>query len=238
MHEHKENKVCDICKRRPAVLNVVIIHNGIQTVLDLCEYDYFSINLPALSGSKESREESIRSFNDYIYSMSDSRDSEGIDSPQYGNLSDMSESFGIDGSLSQSVRQTLEEAGTTAITFGRTVVDTEHLLYALLDDRIVNILMDILNVDPEELKKALSMFSLKGDFEDIESMTEIPISPNVSEILQKASVISAELGSRAVEPEHVLISICENSKTLPGSLLVQSGVTSSKLKRPELRVLR
>ena len=141
--------------------------------------------------------------------------------------------------MSHTTKNVMLEAGRTALSFSKSIVDLEHILLALLKDEIVCLLLDLLGVEAEKLRISIVTLSPKGK---VTVFTQNPLMLSLSDaamrIVGNALIVSRDYGSAMIEPEHLLITLFNVTKNMTGVILRANGITSRALKNPELRVLR
>src|SRR3990172_12963555 len=136
----KKDKICDICGVRPAVMNALVIQNGLQTILELCELDYMALDFlqrKSFGGGDYSSSDPLSEMFD------DSLDDEEL--LLVTNISyvatQSSEFFELDKRMSGELKQIIIDSGDVALSYKKSVIDVEHILYALLGDEIVVLLL-------------------------------------------------------------------------------------------------
>jgi ATP-dependent Clp protease ATP-binding subunit ClpC len=234
----KKDKICDICGVRPAIMNALVIQNGLQTILELCELDYMALDFL----QKKSYGMGDYSSNDPLSELfDDSLDDEDV--LPVTNISYVAtqskEFFELDKRMSDELKQIVIDSGDVALSYRKSVIDVEHLLYALLSDEIVVLLLDLIGVDKVEVRNAIDKSAEKREqYVFTTNPLKLPLSDTSVEVLQNALVNAKEYNSQKIEPEHVLMAVSEDPQSLAGSLLRGYGITAVALRRPELRVLR
>nr|MDQ6121435.1 AAA family ATPase [Klebsiella pneumoniae subsp. pneumoniae] len=128
----------------------------------------------------------------------------------------------------------LQEAAKHAAEFGRSEVDTEHLLLALADSDVVKTILGQFKIKVDDLKRQIESEAKRGDkpFEG-----EIGVSPRVKDALSRAFVASNELGHSYVGPEHFLIGLAEEGEGLAANLLRRYGLTPQALRQQVSKVV-
>ncbi|MWR70560.1 Clp protease ClpC, partial [Escherichia coli] len=121
-----------------------------------------------------------------------------------------------------------------AAEFGRSEVDTEHLLLALADSDVVKTILGQFKIKVDDLKRQIESEAKRGDkpFEG-----EIGVSPRVKDALSRAFVASNELGHSYVGPEHFLIGLAEEGEGLAANLLRRYGLTPQALRQQVSKVV-
>ncbi len=141
---------------------------------------------------------------------------------------------GLASRISEQSETLLQEAAKHAAEFGRSEVDTEHLLLALADSDVVKTILGQFKIKVDDLKRQIESEAKRGDkpFEG-----EIGVSPRVKDALSRAFVASNELGHSYVGPEHFLIGLAEEGEGLAANLLRRYGLTPQALRQQVSKVV-
>ncbi|NNB27948.1 ATP-dependent Clp protease ATP-binding subunit, partial [Pseudomonas saxonica] len=141
---------------------------------------------------------------------------------------------GLASRISEQSEALLQEAAKHAAEFGRSEVDTEHLLLALADSDVVKTILGQFKIKVDDLKRQIESEAKRGDkpFEG-----EIGVSPRVKDALSRAFVASNELGHSYVGPEHFLIGLTEEGEGLAANLLRRYGLTPQALRQQVSKVV-
>ena len=181
-------KMCDICGIRPATLRVQVTTDGETEQLDLCEVDYerlaarqrASSPLESLFGGRRGS-----LFEEFFGDDFFSTPGFGSGLGRQGRVPEEPEETlrtrrGGDGDgrgrggvrrgggaagerLSDHAIELLQAAARAAAERGRTEVDTEHLLMALLDSEVVKTLLGQFKVSLDDLRRQLDEESPRGE---------------------------------------------------------------------------
>src|ERR1044072_3266615 len=103
--------------------------------------------------------------------------------------------------LSERAKQTLQKAVSTASDLKRRYLDTEHILYGLLDDEVVGKVLVELGIDPDLLQSNLSQVLTEG----MNFSEQVEITPRTKQVLELAFQESRNLKHTYVGPEHILL---------------------------------
>ena len=132
--------------------------------------------------------------------------------------------------LTQKSQEALHDAQTTALRFGHTEVDGEHLLRALLEqpDGLAPRLLSQAGADPEQVQE-----QLEAELERRPKVTgpgaspgQVYVTQRLSRLLDAAEREARRLKDEYVSVEHLLIALIdEGSSTTAGRLLRQAGLT-------------
>lgn len=221
-------KICDKCGQRVATIRVSIIKSGRKQTLDLCDVCYAKYKQRERSFSpleslfwgdffKEFFGEEFEPFERERF------DREAIDLSLY---------------LSDSAKDYLQKAGKKAIEFGKSEVDTEHLLYALTENEIVQEILRHFNITPQDLKGYIEYNAPKGTFKaPQEESIEMEVSPRLKSALERAFWASRDLGHNYVGPEHLLIGLSEEPDGFAYDILRKFGLSSQDIRRAVIEVV-
>jgi len=182
-------KQCQVCGQ-PATVRVEANLNGRHSTMLLCDDHYRQLvrqqkrtvsPLEALFGSRSGL------FEDFLGSAA------------AGSGAPRRRGSGLASRISEQSEALLQEAAKHAAEFGRSEVDTEHLLLALADSDVVKTILGQFKIKVDDLKRQIESEAKRGDkpFEG-----EIGVSPRVKDALSRAFVASNELGHSYVGPEH------------------------------------
>jgi len=133
--------------------------------------------------------------------------------------------------FSDATRELLQRAAQTALEWGSLDLDTDHLLYAALQDDVVRHVLDQVDADPQAIADQLEEEADKAERTDVAPS----LSPDAKAALLAAYEESRELGSSYVGPEHVLLALARDTETEAGQLLERFGVPHTKLRGAVIR---
>src|ERR671911_338001 len=211
------------CQRhgRPAVASRVRLRpDGTQETEYLCELDLAEERMSSRFGGRSL-------FDDFFSDFFDQGPSAGRVSapPRQVERVDVTQFF------SDATRELLQRAAQTAVEWGSLDLDTDHLLYAALQDGVVRHVLDQIDADPEAISAQLEEEVEKGGRTDVSPS----LSPDAKAALLAAYEESRELGSSYVGPEHVLLALARDTDTEAGELLQRFGVSHTKLRGAVIR---
>ena len=136
--------------------------------------------------------------------------------------------------LSEQGNKLLQDAAQKAGEFGRSEVDTEHLLLALTASDVVRTILGQFKVDVDDLRRQIEAEAKRGE---AKSQGEIGVSPRLKDALNRAFIASNELGHSYVGPEHLLIGLAEEGEGLAASILRKYGLTPQALRQQVTKVV-
>ena len=239
------NGICDVCKTRPAAFRAQVVANGERQTMELCDEDYRKLArrqgrtgspLESLFGGRSLFDEFFgdRGFGESLFSRFGDAGGESI---PIRSASRRGSGGGINiaDRLSGQANKLLQDAAQKAHEFGRSEVDTEHLLLALTDSEVVRTLLGQVKIDADDLRRQIEKEAKKGDAKEAER--EIGVSPRVKDALNRAFVASNELGHSYVGPEHLLIGLAEEGEGLAADILRRLGLTPQALRQQVTKVV-
>ncbi len=227
------NTFCDIDHSMPAVARVTVVRNGKQQVLNVCVNHLRQLQEQQRSPLEQMfGNQADHSFSEFPNDFGEF--SSGIGHP----LPRQRESVDIGQYLSLHTKELLETAAETAVKYGRSEVDTEHVLYAISDSDVVKEILKQFKVDPKEIKDFIETSAPKGKLEN-QKGKEIPlsISPRVKNMLELSFQAAQELGHGYIGPEHLLTALAEEQDGMASELLRKYGLTSQNLRQKVVKVV-
>ncbi len=244
-------KQCQICGQ-PATARVEANLNGRLTTMLLCDDHYRQLvrqqkraisPLEALFGSRSGLFEDFLGSDFFRIgeeSAPAAADADEMDDAPFGEPASSASGTprrrgsGLASRISEHSEALLQEAAKHAADFGRSEVDTEHLLLALADSDVIKTILSQFKIKVDDLKRQIEAEAKRGDkpFEG-----EIGVSPRVKDALSRAFVASNELGHSYVGPEHFLIGLAEEGEGLAANLLRRYGLTPQALRQQVNKVV-
>ena len=251
------NGACDICGR-PATARVRASVNGRVQNMELCDQHYSE--MARRSGRSASPLESLfgrHSLFDEFFGDSGFGSLFGDSPLRGGTLGSMGDgddevvdaTFGegaprrgsrrgggrtIADRLSEQGNKLLQEAAQKAGEFGRSEVDTEHLLLALTSSDVVKTILEQFKVNVDDLRRQIEKDAKRGE---AKASGEIGVSPRLKDALNRAFIASNELGHSYVGPEHLLIGLAEEGEGLAAAMLRKLGLTPQALRQQVTKVV-
>jgi ATP-dependent Clp protease ATP-binding subunit ClpC len=216
------------CERhgRPAVASRVrLLPDGQQEVEYLCEID--------LAEERMGRSFGGRGFFDDFFSdfFGDGpRARTGAASPATPQQRQV-ERVDITQFFSDATRELLQRAARAAVDWGSLDLDTDHLLYAALQDDVVRHVLDQVDSDPDAIAAQVEEEAEKGQQTDVSPS----LSPDAKAALIAAYEESRELGASYVGPEHVLLALARDEESPAGELLQRFGLSHTRLRGAVIR---
>ncbi|KNG94613.1 ATP-dependent Clp protease ATP-binding subunit [Pseudaestuariivita atlantica] len=239
------NGICDVCKTRPAAFRAQVSVNGERQTMELCDEDYRK--LARRQQRSASPLESLFGGNSLLDEFfGDSgrggslfdrlgADTDGESIPVRSTARRGGGGMNIADRLSEQANKLLQDAAQKAHEYGRSEVDTEHLLFALTGSDVVKTLLDQFKIDANDLRRQIDTEARKGEATDADA--EIRVSPRVKDALNRAFIASNELGHSYVGPEHLLIGLAEEGEGIAAGILRKYGLTSQALRQQITKVV-
>lgn len=227
------NGICDIDKQRPATHTVRVSRNGRETLLELCSVHYNQLR---------SQQAQTSPF-EALFADSGLGNFFGDDFPNFASqlgtpLPREREATNIEEFISESTKEIIQQAAETAVKFGRREVDTEHLLYALADNEVVQEIFKQFKLKSEDIEGYIDANAPKGDQETTdEKNVEVSVSPRIKQVLEQAFSSSRQLGHSYVGPEHLLIGLLQEDEGMAGDILRKYGLTAESLRQKIVKVV-
>jgi ATP-dependent Clp protease ATP-binding subunit ClpC len=210
------------CERhhRPAVASRVRLRaDGTQEVEYLCEIDLAEERL----SSRGRRGRSL--FDDFFSDVFGDSPSRPAPAQRQVERVDVTQFF------SDATRQLLQRAAQTALEWGSLDLDSDHLLYAALQDDVVVHVLRQIDADPDALRAEIEEEAERGERTDVAPS----LSPDAKAALLGAYEESRGLGASYVGPEHVLLALARDGETQAGELLDRFGISHTKLRGAVIR---
>jgi ATP-dependent Clp protease ATP-binding subunit ClpC len=133
--------------------------------------------------------------------------------------------------FSDATRELLQRAAQTAVEWGSLDLDTDHLLYAALQNDVVQHVLRQLDADPQAIAAQVEEEADRAERTDVSPS----LTPDAKAALLAAYDESRELGASYVGPEHVLLALARDDEAQAGQLLHRFGLTHTKLRGAVIR---
>ncbi len=214
-----------VCQRhgRPAVASRVSLRpDGTQEVEYLCEIDLAEEQMSRRFGGSSLFDDFFSDF----FGDGPSTAAQRTAAPQR-----QVESVDITQFFSDATRELLQRAAQTAVEWGSLDLDSDHLLYAALQDDVVRHVLREIDADPEAIAAELEEQAEKGSRTDVSPS----LAPDAKAALLAAYDESRELGDSYVGPEHVLLALARDDDSQAGQLLQQFGISHTRLRGAVIR---
>jgi ATP-dependent Clp protease ATP-binding subunit ClpC len=215
-----------ICPRhgRPAVAQRIRrLPDGTEEVEYLCDIDLAEERMSSPFGGRGSLFDNF--FSDFFGETPDRSPGGAPQRQRQVDRVDITEFF------SDATRELLQRAAHTALGWGSLDLDTDHLLYASLQDDVVRHVLDQIDADPEAIAAQIEEEAEQAERTDVSPS----LSPDAKAALMAAYEESRELGASYVGPEHVLLALARDEESEAGQLLQRFGVSHTKLRGAVIR---
>ena len=218
-----------VCQRhgRPAVASRVRLRpDGTQEVEYLCEIDLAEEQMSSRFGGRGSLFDDF--FSDFFGDGQTAGTGAGrgaVAPPRQVERVDVTQFF------SDATRELLQRAAQTAVEWGGLDLESDHLLYAALEDGVVQHVLRQVDADPDAIRSEIEEEADKAQRTDVSPS----LSPDAKAALLAAYDESRELGSSYVGPEHVLLALARDEESWAGQLLQRFGISHTKLRGAVIR---
>ncbi len=198
--------LCDICHQREATVQYTRIVNGRKTVSHLCNECAREQGL--LSSGRSFFDLSFSGFPDILTRF--------FYQPEFEPVSD---------TVSESAERVLISAEEEARRLGSGAINPEHILLGIIQEGNIGVkILSNLGIDIKELKKEIEESAVPSPLEG-----ERTVSPEVKQIIERASDEAGYLGDNYVGAEHILLALLRG-KNLPSQILNKKGVTYERVR--------
>src|SRR5258706_8374277 len=214
---------------RPAVASRVRrLPDGTEEVEYLCEIDLAEEGLTDRLSSRLGGRGSL--FDDFFSDFFNDRPRTGA-AASPAQPSRQVERVDVTQFFSDATRDLLQRAARTALEWGSLDLDTDHLLYAALQDDVVRHVLQQIDADPDAIAAQVEEEAEKAARTDVSPS----LSPDAKAALLAAYEESRELGKSYVGPEHVLLALARDDEAQAGQLLARFGASHTKLRGAVIR---
>src|SRR5256885_6746963 len=214
-----------LCQRhgRPAVASRVRLRpDGTQEVEYLCDIDLAEERMGRLGGGRSSL------FDDFFSDFFGESGGPGARRPAPQR---QVERVDVTQFFNDATRELLQRAAQTALEWGSLDLDTDHLVYAALQDDVVRHVLRQVDADPEAIAAQVEEEAERAQRTDVAPS----LSPDAKAALLASYEESRELGSSYVGPEHVLLALARDEESQAGQLMQRFGLTHTKLRGAVIR---
>src|SRR3954453_5645158 len=214
------------CERhhRPAVASRVrTLPDGTQEIEYLCEIDLAEARMANRFGG--------RSLFDDFFSDFFGNEGEPASAARRAAPQRQVERVDVTQFFSDATRSLLQRAARTALEWGSLDLDTDHLLYAALQDDVVRHVLQQVDADPEAIAAQVEEEAEKAERTDVSPS----LAPDAKAALLAAYEESRALDASYVGPEHVLLALARDDESQAGRLLQRFGVSHTKLRGAVIR---
>lgn len=221
------NNICDICKKNRASGKISIIKNGVKQVKDICQQcanktQGRSSGGPGGRGFGDLHDIFGGLFGDIFGSGGQGGGLEGLGLP--GQMRVPSEErVDFTDYLSDEANRVLDRAAEFAQDYRHPVIDTEHLLFSILQNEIVASALKQLKIDVKALEKELKEGMVKGTAVP----QELEYSPRLKRVFDLSLDEARALNHNYIGPEHLVLALIKEGEGLASQLLKRFGLADA-----------
>jgi ATP-dependent Clp protease ATP-binding subunit ClpC len=208
---------CDICGVRPATVRVAVLQDGRRRYIDVCDYHYAQLTRHQRTLSP-------------LEALFRSAQQEGAAPQGVQQTVEAGDSAVVERYLSDVARELLQRAAERATQFGRREVDTEHLLYEIAGNDAGAAMLKRLGIEPDDVRAYIDANAQKREPAPAAvDEGRMAVSPRLKSAIDRAFLVSRELGHSYIAPEHLLFGLSQVQDSFAGHLLGRYAVTPQKV---------
>src|ERR671915_117735 len=223
-------RMCEVCGVRPATVAIRRIVPGVPPRIEhLCEVHAAE----ARGGRSRPRASPLGGgslFDDFFGRFFEEGASGGAGRSSAGRRSvapeQSAEQVDITQLFSGSTNELLQRAARQAAQWGSADLNTEHLLHAALEDKVVRRVLEGADADPDQIRAQLEEETEKEARNDVAPS----LAPDAKRALLAAYEESQALGSSYIGPEHVLLALARDDESEAGGPLGRFGLSHTRLR--------
>lgn len=212
--------LCDLCKKNQATGKITIIRNGVREVKNICRSCSQKSQGLGNFGSRGSG-----NINDLFGGLLGDLFGGGLGQegglPEgLGRTATSEERIDFNDYLSDEANRVLDRAGQFAQDHRHGVIDTEHLLFSLLQNDLIAGIFKQLKIDPKTLEKEIKDGLVQGAavVEDLE------YSPRLKRVFDLSLDEARALNHSYIGPEHLLLGLVKEGEGRASQILRRVGV--------------
>ncbi|EKS69906.1 MULTISPECIES: ATP-dependent Clp protease ATP-binding subunit [Caballeronia] len=219
--------LCDVCGARPATVRLAVLRNGRRHVIDVCDFHYAQLTRHQRALSPL---ESL--FMGGAPGEASAPESAAQQEPRdAGVRRNENEGANIDRYFSDGAKEMLMRAAERAVQSGCSQVDTEHLLYELANNAVIESILKSIGIDAAEVRGFIDANAQRRERASPPPDGMIAVSPRLKSALDRAFLASRQLRHSYVAPEHLLIGLADVPDSFAGQLLGKLGVDQQALRQ-------
>ena len=221
------NNICNICRKNQASGKITIVKNGVKQVKDICA-QCANKTQGRSGGSFGGR--GFGDLNDIFGGLLGDIFGQG---GQGGGLEGLSlpgtmrapseERVDFTDYLSDEANRVLDRAAEFAQDNRHAVIDTEHLLFSLLQNEIAANLLKHLKIDVKALEKEIKENMAKG----ASVPQELEYSPRLKRVFDLSLDEARALNHNYIGPEHLMLALVKEGEGLASQLLKRHGLADA-----------
>ncbi|RQH02790.1 ATP-dependent Clp protease ATP-binding subunit [Paraburkholderia dinghuensis] len=208
---------CDICGVRPATVRIAVLQDGMRRNLDVCDYHYAQLT----------RHQRTLSPLEALFRGAQQQEDAAPQGMQ--QAMETGDSAVVERYLSDVARELLQRAAERAMQFGRREVDTEHLLYEIAGNEAGVAMLKRLGIEPDDVRAYIDANAQKREPPQAVDEGRMAVSPRLKSAIDRAFLVSRELGHSYVAPEHLVFGLSQVQDSFASHLLGRYGVTPQKV---------
>ena len=218
--------LCDICKKNQATRSITRIKNGARETTNVC--DKCSQKGGSGFGSSGGR---FGGFDDVFGGLFNDIlgggmfNNEGFGGGRHAHSSE--ERISFKDYLSSNAEFVLDQSAKYAEEYKNQIIDTEHLLLALLDDEIIGKILAQFKLDSSSVKKQTRDLIIKGGY----APENFEYSPRMKRIFDLSLDEARALNHNYIGPEHLLLSLIREGEGSAAQILRKNGVDLMALRQ-------
>jgi ATP-dependent Clp protease ATP-binding subunit ClpC len=228
-------RMCEVCGVRPATVAIRRIVPGEPPRIEhLCEVHAAE----ARGGRSRPRGSPLGGgslFDDFFGRFFEEGASGGAGRSSAGRRSvapeRSAEQVDITQLFSDSTNELLQRAARQAAEWGSADLNTEHLLHAALEDKVVRRVLEGADADPDQIRAQLEEETEKEARKDVSPS----LAPDAKRALLAAYEESQALGSSYIGPEHVLLALASDEESEAAGVLSRFGLSHTRLRGAVMR---
>ena len=228
-------RMCEVCGVRPATVAIRRIVPGEPPRIEhLCEVHAAE----ARGGRSRPRGSPLGGgslFDDFFGRFFEEGASGGAGRSSAGRRSvapeQSAEQVDITQLFSGSTNELLQRAARQAAQWGSADLNTEHLLHAALEDKVVRRVLEGADADPDQIRAQLEEETEKEARKDVSPS----LAPDAKRALLAAYEESQALGSSYIGPEHVLLALASDEESEAAGVLSRFGLSHTRLRGAVMR---
>ena len=217
--------ICDICKKNKAVGQVTVIRNGRREVKNICQSCSGQVSQRGSLGGMGGGGNDLNDlFGGLLGNIFGNQASGGGDMGAFGfpGMQNPSSEERVDFNdyLSDEANRTLNNAVTITRKNKNSVIDTEHLLLALLENSIVDSTLKQLKIDTKALAQYLESNITSGKSQ----AEEFEYSPRVKRVFDLSLDEARALNHSYIGPEHLVLALVKEGEGVASQALRKFGL--------------
>ncbi|SAK92332.1 ATPase [Caballeronia calidae] len=218
--------LCDVCGARPATVRLAVLRNGRRHVIDVCDFHYAQLT----------RHQRALSPLEALFmggAPAEPPAPETAAPPEQNAAARLNEAEGanIDRYFSDGAKEMLMRAAERAVQSGCSQVDTEHLLYELANNAVIESILKSVGIDAANIRAYIDANAQRREGTQPPPDGMIAVSPRLKSALDRAFLASRQLRHSYVAPEHLLIGLAEVPDSFAGQLLGKLNVDPQALRQ-------